>query len=177
VLIATLVNHPALLAENAEELAELELSGRDTDRLRRALLDLAGEGEAAGQELDTVEIRSHLRHVAEGSQLDAVLNREIYRLWPFAEPAATVQDARDGLRHLLDLYRARWAVQETKEEGRRLAEAMDQEHLARLTAKQRAVQAGDGRQVDLDAGEARRPIDPGRGGPGTPGTGGSQETS
>ncbi len=146
VLIATLVNHPTLLLESAEELAEFALKGRDTDALRRHLLDLAAEG----QELDTVEIRRHLRQVTEEPRLDAVLSREIYRLWPFAEPAATVQEARAGLRHLLDLYRERTAVNETVEEGRRLAESMDQEHLARLEAKQRAVHEGESRKVDLD---------------------------
>ena len=149
VLIATLVNHPTLLLESAEELAEFTLQGRDTDAMRRRLLDLASEG----QELDTVEIRRHLRQISEGPQLDAVLSREIYRLWPFAEPAATVQEARTGLRHLLDLYRERTAVNETVEEGRRLAESMDQEHLARLAAKQRAVHQGESRKIDLDRHE------------------------
>ena len=145
-LIATLVNHPATLLENAEELAEIALGYRDTDILRRRLLDLAVER----QEIDTVEIRGHLRQVPDGTQLDAALSREVYRLWPFADPGASVQDARQGLRHLLDLYRDRSAKDEAVEEGRRLAESMNQESLARLEAKRKAAYENDSRAVDLD---------------------------
>jgi DNA primase len=145
-LIATLVNHPATLLENAEELAEIALVYRDTDILRRRLLDLAVER----QEIDTVEIRGHLRQVPDGTQLDPALSREVYRLWPFADPSASVQDARQGLRHLLDLYRDRSAKNEAVEEGRRLAESMNQESLARLEAKRKAAYENDSRAVDLD---------------------------
>ena len=145
-LIATLVNHPATLLENAEELAEIALVYRDTDILRRRLLDLAVER----QEIDTVEIRGHLRQVPDGTQLDAALSREVYRLWPFADPGASVQDARQGLRHLLDLYRDRSAKDEAVEEGRRLAESMNQESLARVEAKSKAAYENDSRAVDLD---------------------------
>jgi DNA primase len=137
---------PGLLADFAEELAEVELSGRDLDRYRQALLDLAAER----QDLDTVEIRRHLRQLTEEAAVDALLNRNLYRLWPFAEPGATVQDARDGVRHVLDLYRERSALHDTQEEGRRLAEAMDRESLARLEAKQKAVHDGPSRRVDFD---------------------------
>ncbi|MBK1698954.1 DNA primase [Rhodovibrio salinarum] len=145
-LIATLVNHPATLLENAEELAEIALAYRDTDILRRRLLDLALER----QELDTVEICSHLRQVPDGTQLETALSREVYRLWPFADPGASVQDARQGLRHLLNLYRDRSAKDEAVEEGRRLAESMNQESLARLEAKRKAAYENDSRAVDLD---------------------------
>jgi DNA primase len=145
-LIATLVNHPATLLENAEDLAEIALVYRDTDILRRRLLDLAVER----QEIDTVEIRGHLRQVPDGTQLDAALSREVYRLWPFADPGASVQDARQGLRHLFDLYRDRSAKDEAVEEGRRLAESMTQESLARLEAKRKAAYENDSRAVDLD---------------------------
>ena len=145
-LIATLVNHPATLFENAEELAGVALVYRDTDLLRRRLLDLAVER----QEIDTVEIRSHLRQVPDGTPLDLALSREVYRLWPFADPEASVQDARQGLRHLLDLYRDRTAKDEAVEEGRRLAESMTQEGLARLEAKRNAAYENDSRAVDLD---------------------------
>jgi DNA primase len=160
-LIATLVNHPATLLENAEELADIGLVYRDTDLLRRRLLDLAVER----QEIDTVEIRSHLRQVPDGTQLDPALSREVYRLWPFADPGASVQDARQGLRHLLDLYRDRSAKDEAVEEGRRLAESMDQESLARLEAKRKAAYENDSRAVDLDldreSGPDPRPTGPG----------------
>lgn len=163
-LIATLVNHPATLLENAEELAEIALVYRDTDLLRRRLLDLAMER----QEIDTVEIRGHLRQVPDGAHLETALSREVYRLWPFADPGASVQDARQGLRSLLDLYRDRSAKDETAEEGRRLAESMNQESLARLEAKRKAAYENDSRAVDLDldrdSGSAAGPSGPGQSG-------------
>ncbi len=146
VLIATLVNHPRLLHEHAEELAGIALSGADLDRLRRLLLDLAAED----QGLDSVEIRRHLREVTDERTAKALEDRDLYRLWPFAEPGATFQDAQTGLRHLMDLYRARTAVNETADEGRRFAETMDQQGLARLEAKQKAVHDCESRRAEFD---------------------------
>lgn len=138
-LLATLINHPTIVVEFAEELAEVALTSRDLDLVRRVVLDLAAEAQA----LDSVEIRGHLRQVTDDAVVEGLLNRQLYRLWPFAEPGSTEDEARRGLRHVLDLYRQRTAVQEAVEEGRKLAETMDDASLARLGAKQRAVHLGE----------------------------------
>lgn len=150
-LLATLINHPSMLTEFAEELAEIALSTRDLDAVRRGLLDLAAESQA----LDTVEIQRHLRQVTDDAVVEGLLNRRLYRLWRFAEPDCSPQEARRGLRHVLDLYRQRTAVHEAAEEGRRLAEAMDEASLARLDAKQRAVH--DGRSEAAETGGTKDP--------------------
>ncbi len=43
ILLLALVNHPAMLAEHAEAIAELEFASSDLDRLKRALLDMAAD--------------------------------------------------------------------------------------------------------------------------------------
>lgn len=144
-LLAALVNHPGLLAEFAEELADVALTGPDLERFRGVLLDFAAEE----QHLDRVDIRRHLRHLAEEACLEA-FGRDVYRLWPFAGPDAAEQDAREGIRHVLDMYRARSAVHETHAEGQRLASVMDRESLARLEAKQRAIHEGQRQGIEFD---------------------------
>ncbi len=146
VLLATLVNHPSLLYETAEEMAGIELVSRDLDGLRGALIDLA----AQRQDLDTVEIRRHLRQVFGNSVEAALLDQDQVQLWPFAQASATVQEAREGLRHLIDLYRQRAAAQDSVEEHRRFAQTMDETSLSRLKAKQEAAQSGANGRIDFD---------------------------
>jgi DNA primase len=133
--VAALLNHPGLINELAEDLATLSLESADLERVLRHMLDLAAQGER----LDSIELGRHLRRIAEDSVVDSVTNRDIYRLWPFADPAATVQTARSGVRHFMDLYRERAAQAETRAEGQRLAASMDGEALTRLAARQRAT--------------------------------------
>ena len=108
--IAAFLHHPGLLVEFAEELAEIALSSADLDRLRRDLLDVA----AIHENLDAIELGRHLRQIADSSVVDAVKNPDLYRLWPFADPAGTIQDARAGVQHILSLYRERAALAETR---------------------------------------------------------------
>ncbi len=49
-ILLAVMNHPWLLADHAEELAELELAHRDADSLRRALLDAAAAGSVGDSE-------------------------------------------------------------------------------------------------------------------------------
>ena len=69
------------------------------------------------------------------------------------EHADSATQAEMALEHPLDLlglYRDRTAKDEAVEEGRRLAESMNQESLARVEAKSKAAYENDSRAVDLD---------------------------
>ncbi|MEM8876545.1 MAG: DNA primase [Pseudomonadota bacterium] len=102
ILLAALMNHPQLLAEFAEDLAEISFADSDLDSARQRLLDVAagnprsdparslhGDLEQAG--LERVVERINLM-LAEGTD------------W-FADPEAADSDAEIGIRHILALHR------------------------------------------------------------------------
>lgn len=103
VLIATLVNHPALLADHAEEISGLELANHELDRLRRALIDLV----ARDPTLDSEGLRCHLSEQGFSAVLSRLLCRRIYKLGPSARPETPLEDAREDWRDILSRLRAR----------------------------------------------------------------------
>jgi DNA primase len=102
VLLAGLMNHPQLLSEFAEDLAELSFAESDLDAVRRHLVDLAA-GDLHG------EVGPSLRPALAKSGLERVVERIDGMLadgtdW-FAGPEAADSDAEIGIRHILALHR------------------------------------------------------------------------
>jgi DNA primase len=100
ILLATALNHPELLAENAEALAALHLTDRELDRLRKALSDLV----SLAPDLDSDDLKCHLSEQGFTPLLDSLLSREVYRLGPSARPDTPLVDARAMWHHI---FRAR----------------------------------------------------------------------
>jgi DNA primase len=111
VLIATLVNHPELLADHAEDVSALDLANRDLDRLRRALIDLV----AREPTLDSEGLRCHLSEQGFTAVLSRLLSRQTYQLGPSAKPETPLDEARETWRHIL----SRWQARTTEAESRR----------------------------------------------------------
>ncbi|MCB1474090.1 MAG: DNA primase, partial [Rhodobiaceae bacterium] len=114
VMLLTLVNHPALIADVAEELCEIALSHPELERLRAALVDAAAEGigEYAGAADPDVARRQAvfaLRESLRGHGLAALLERidsqSIARTDWFAGAEAADADAESGLKHTMALHR------------------------------------------------------------------------
>ncbi len=146
VLLAALVNHPAQIAENAEELASVELGSPDFCDFCRALVDLA----ARDPDLDTEAVNRHLSGQGFTGLLRDILHADVYVHGRFARPDASPDEARNGVQDVLEGYRRRQAALEAEEAGRHLAEAMTDEALARLEAKQRLIRQGESRLDELD---------------------------
>jgi DNA primase len=100
ILLATALNHPELLAENAEALAALNLGNRDLDRLRKALIDLV----SLAPDLDSDDLKDHLSEQGFTPLLESLLSREVYQLGPSARPDTPLVDARAMWHHI---FRAR----------------------------------------------------------------------
>ena len=133
-LLAAVINHPALLGEFAEDLAAISFTNADLDQLRASVLDLAAEN----ANLDKSDISGHLRRMPVHAAFMEVCAKEVYAHGDFAAPGATPEAARKGVRYLLRDHGVRLAVDETQAEGRRLANAADPESgLARLEAKRK----------------------------------------
>ncbi|MDJ0943874.1 MAG: DNA primase [Kiloniellales bacterium] len=145
-LLATLVNHPSILAEVGEEVAEVRFSSRDLEDFRVALLDFA----AAQPELDSDAVKCHLSKQGFSAVLDRLLHRNVYRLAHFAGPDSSHDEARAAVAHILGLYRDREARREGLKAQRELAEQPDAEALARFQAQQRLLHESESQRAELE---------------------------
>ena len=146
VLLAALVNHPGLIVEHAEDLAEVQLTSAELTAFCRLLVDLS----ARNPDLDSDGLKCHLSDQGYSGILCAVLRPDVYVHGRFARPGTSPEEARDGVRHILEVQRGRQAASETEEAGRHLAEAMTEDALARLEAKQRQLRDSESRLMVLD---------------------------
>jgi len=76
---------------------------------------------------------------------------DVYVLGGFARPDASPDEARNGVQYFLEGYRSRQAALEAAEAGGHLAEAITDETLARLEAKQWLLRQGENRLDELEA--------------------------
>ena len=102
ILLATLINHPGLIAEYCETLAGLALGTPDLDRILKEILDFAGRSE-----LDTEALKSHLMAAGLAPAMAGLVQPSLYKLWAFAGPTADIGAARAGLEHLLGRFHER----------------------------------------------------------------------
>jgi DNA primase len=128
VLLAALVNHPELIAENAEELAGFTLFQENFGNFCGLLVDLV----AREPDLDTAGLKCHLSDQGHSGVLGEILGPEVYVHGRFARPEGSLDEARNGVQDILKVYRRRQATSETEEAGRHLAEDMSEDKLARL---------------------------------------------
>jgi DNA primase len=129
-LIATILNHPSLLDEVAEEFAEIDLSGADLVEIRREILGLYGDC----HDLDGDMLRSHLCRTGFSRVVEALLGSPVVHAG-FARAGADPEAVRRGwidTRNWLRQQPLRKA--QLVEEERGLAEDMTPENWARLQA-------------------------------------------
>ncbi len=151
VLLATLVNHPELIVEYAEDLAELNFDSDALERLFKAALDLG----ARQPDLDSAAMNCHLTEQGFEEIFSEILHARVYLHARFARPDGSLEEARTGLLHILEGYHRRRAEVESDLAGRDLAAAMTEGvepegALANLEAKQRQLKESDERWFELD---------------------------
>lgn len=96
----TLLNHPWLLEEYAEDVAALPLTSTALSRLRDAMLS----AQAVENSLDRETLRSHLSKSTIGKALGVVERAVSHKCDRFAEPEATRTEVEDGWRHALAMH-------------------------------------------------------------------------
>jgi DNA primase len=146
VLLAALVNHPELIAENAEELAGFTLFQWNLGNFSGLLVDLV----AREPDLDTAGLKCHLSDQGYSGILGEILGPAVYVHGGFARPEGSLDEARNGVQDILKVYRRRLATSETEEAGRHLAEDMSEDRLARLEAKRRLIRESESGPDSLD---------------------------
>ncbi len=112
-LLATLVNHPALLDEFDEALGRLDLDP-ELDKIRREIHVFL----AAAAALDSESLKRHLSETAGAGILTGLLGKDVLLHAGFARPEASLEEAQAGVRDLLASMQRKSRSRELREEGR-----------------------------------------------------------
>ncbi|HEX2843112.1 DNA primase [Hyphomicrobium sp.] len=99
-LMKVLLNHPWLIEEEAEAIAELPFTATALSRLRDAILS----AHALNNSLDTETLRTHLNKSSFGKVLTLVERAVSHKCDRFAEPEAGRTEVEDGWRHALAMH-------------------------------------------------------------------------
>jgi DNA primase len=108
-LIKTILNHPWLIEEHAEEIAAMTLLSDPVARLRDALLAAQAQENA----LDSSVLRSQLNASGLGKVIDLVERSVTHRSDRFAEPDAPRAEVEVGWRHALALHERQVGLQKS----------------------------------------------------------------
>ena len=140
ILLAAVVNHPVLFDEVGETVGLIDVADPTIAALQQEIIGVL----SARPGLDSAALRRHLCEAGHGDSLARLLNDRIYGSAPFARPAATIEEARDGWRRVWRGLDERRARRELRAAGRRLGEAPTAANLARVTALQAEWDGGEG---------------------------------
>jgi len=150
IVLATLVNHPDLIAE-FDEVLDVFVFDPDLDKLRGGLQKHAVSGET----LDPEALTHHLIAGGAEASLSAVTGQGVYSLAPQARRSAPISEARALLGHILLIRQQGALLGEYRTAGRDPA-SMDavgpeewERRDARLAALRRSVEDGEG-QISPD---------------------------
>ncbi|MCH9808397.1 MAG: DNA primase [Alphaproteobacteria bacterium] len=103
VILKCLLNHPFLIDERPEEIAELKLASASLRNLRDSLLS----AHALEKSLDRTSLRSHLERLGAGDELYRIDQLVLHRSDRFAEPDAEADAVREGFDHIIALQQER----------------------------------------------------------------------
>lgn len=110
-LIKVILNHPWLIDEQAEAIAELPFTSGALSRLRDAILS----AHALDNSLDTETLRTHLNKSSDGKTLTLVERAVSHKCDRFAEPDAGRTEVEDGWRHALAMHERHVGLQRSLE--------------------------------------------------------------
>jgi DNA primase len=132
VLLAVFINHPHLLREAAEELARLDFSAADLDRLCREILLIHSQR----PDLDADGLQLHLSKHGYAATVDSLLAPQVLNHASFARREAEPEAARMGWQHAKAQFLRRQYPQQLDDMERGLAGEMTEERWAPVKALQ-----------------------------------------
>ena len=151
-IVLSIINHPAILDEQAEQFATVEFSSSDLDSLRREIIDIA----ALAEGLEKGQLRDYLIERGKGSEL-ARLESQAERLnsW-FVQPGAAIEDVRTGLHQMIALHRKTVTLErELKAAEQALAETSNEANLLHLNEILKELLSSYGQEAAIEGfGEA-----------------------
>ena len=143
-LVATLINHPALLDELGELLVSLELPSRELDDVRQAIL------ETWTPHIDSETLKNHLKTLGYDAALERVLSEDVCIAAPFARPGKAPDAAAVEWRHSYYLLLERRTRRDQEDAEREHAEEMSERTRARFEALRRQRDSDRKSAMDLD---------------------------
>jgi DNA primase len=147
VILATLINHPLLVAPHLEALAHLVLPAGQLDKLRQAIIDHA----AQHPDLEPEALKDHLMTEGYAAILPDLLRRA--GISRFTLSSASTETAAEGLDHVLGLLRERAMREEAETAARQFGEQLTGEAQARFEAARDLALEGESRRRDIDGPE------------------------
>ena len=145
-ILLILMNHPELLAERIDEVAELDLASPEATALRDALVRWRESGGEEAQLLTEFIDENGLTPAAQ--RLSGMVAHAM--LWS-VRPEAAAADAAESLRQALVLHRrARALNRELREVEARLAESPNERDAARIRDIQTQLSALDGAEAAVE---------------------------
>ena len=106
-LIRTLLNHPWLVADYAEEIAAIPFSAEGLGKIRDGVLS----AQATEKSLDRTELRSHLTSLGLDKFVELVERSITHRCDKFVEPEADAAEVETGFCHSLALHESQVGLQ------------------------------------------------------------------
>ena len=134
-MLRTLLNHPWLLDEFAEDIAVLEFKSQTATRLRDGLLTI----HANEIELDRSLIHNQLEVLRLGQDLELVNRIATHKSDRFAEEDAETSDVEAGWRHTVALHRRQMMQGELIATEREYLDTGDEDAMTRLVELQRQI--------------------------------------
>ncbi|MDH4981756.1 DNA primase [Hyphomicrobium sp. D-2] len=110
-ILKTLLNHPWLIDEHAEEIAQITFASDAMGKLRNGILAV----QAVQNELDSAGLRSQLSVTGLDRVVNLVERSVTHRSDRFAEPNAPQAEVEDGWRHALALHERQVGLQKSLE--------------------------------------------------------------
>jgi DNA primase len=151
-MLLCVLNHPELLHDVAEPLAEMAFATPALDSLKAGILDVA----ALHPDLDSEAVATHLKERGLARELDSVAQgAERLDCW-FAAADAALADARTGLRQMLALHRKLVTLErEMASAERAFAEDPTEESLSHLNHIREELRSRIGEEAQIEGfGEA-----------------------
>ncbi|MDX2203955.1 MAG: DNA primase [Hyphomicrobiaceae bacterium] len=146
-LMRTLLNHPWLLEEECEAIADLTLTAEPLSGLRRAMLNVVSNHGS----LDTEALRAHLIGAGFGS-LVAAVDRISHRSDRFAEPDADRDTVEAGWRHACALHEMQVGLRRALAEAEQdYLSSQSEKALARIVDLQEQLARSASHHADLSA--------------------------
>ncbi|OUS13880.1 DNA primase [Rhodospirillales bacterium 47_12_T64] len=147
VLLATLINHPNVLAKQLEDLATLRLPSKDFNGVLEELVDTI----VRDPDLDREVLKCQLCDKGYSRLLDELLSPAVLDHGKFARPATDSTAAEHGVTHIAAMFREKQAEQDKGVQSREFAANMDETGLTQLEAHKQLRQEASGVSIDLDS--------------------------
>lgn len=129
ILFAGLLNHPQMIYDVGEKLAELEIIDKNLIKLRDEIFFALNEH----RDLDEVSLKHHLNNHGHGKLVQSLLSETIYVHAHFARPHVSIDMAREGWlevwQHLLE---SKLFAEDIKRAQSQLSDAMSSQSWKRM---------------------------------------------